>query len=81
MVGDGEKAGIYPFDGPVPHTMVRWKYIAPALDFIGPDLYFDNYEKFVNGIEIRTNHSSSLNRDATRRESGGCGLPTARIKR
>jgi len=44
VVGGGEKAGIYPSGGPCPHTMDVWKYNAPALDFIAPDLYFHNYE-------------------------------------
>lgn len=45
VVGGGGKPGIYPSGGPCPHTMDLWKYNAPALDFIGPDLYFHDYEQ------------------------------------
>ncbi|KAF1953706.1 glycoside hydrolase [Byssothecium circinans] len=44
VVGGGAKAGIYPSGGPCPHTMDLWKYNAPALDFIAPDLYYHDYE-------------------------------------
>ncbi|KAH7115077.1 glycoside hydrolase superfamily [Dendryphion nanum] len=44
VVGGGDKAGIYPSGGPCPHTMDIWKFNAPALDFIAPDLYFHDYE-------------------------------------
>jgi len=45
VVGGGHKAGIYPSGGAVPHTMDLWKFNAPALDFIAPDLYFHDYEQ------------------------------------
>lgn len=45
VVGGGATAGVYPSGGPVPHTMDVWKYNAPALDFISPDLYFHEYEE------------------------------------
>ncbi|RDW60104.1 hypothetical protein BP5796_11710 [Coleophoma crateriformis] len=44
VVGGGHKAGIYPSGGACPHTMDLWKYNAPALDFLSPDLYFHDYE-------------------------------------
>jgi beta-galactosidase GanA len=44
VAGGGVKAGAYPSGGPCPHTMDIWKYNAPALDFIGVDLYFHDYE-------------------------------------
>lgn len=44
-VGGGAKAGVYPSGGPVPHTMDIYKFNAPALDFISPDLYFHDYEQ------------------------------------
>jgi hypothetical protein len=44
VVGGGEKAGIYPSGGPCPHTMDVYKFNAPSLDFIAPDLYFHDYE-------------------------------------
>jgi hypothetical protein len=44
IVGGGDKAGIYPSGGPCPHTMDVYIHNAPSLDFIGPDLYFHDYE-------------------------------------
>ncbi|EAT91635.1 hypothetical protein HBI56_012800 [Parastagonospora nodorum] len=44
VVGGGAKAGIYPSGGPCPHTMDVYIHNAPSLDFIGPDLYFHDYE-------------------------------------
>jgi len=31
--------GRYPSGGPIPHTMDVWRAVAPALDFIAPDIY------------------------------------------
>lgn len=45
VVGGGTKAGIYPSGGPVPHTMDVYKFNAPSLDFISPDLYLNDYEQ------------------------------------
>lgn len=44
VVGGGDKAGVYPSGGPCPHTMDVYLHNAPSLDFIGPDLYFHDYE-------------------------------------
>jgi hypothetical protein len=44
VVGGGSDAGVYPSGGPCPHTMDIYKFNAPSLDFIGPDLYFHDYE-------------------------------------
>ncbi|KAF2621460.1 glycoside hydrolase family 35 protein [Macroventuria anomochaeta] len=45
VVGGGAKAGIYPSGGPCPHTTDVYKFNAPSLDFISPDLYFHDYEQ------------------------------------
>ncbi|KAH8896734.1 glycoside hydrolase [Thozetella sp. PMI_491] len=44
VVGGGAEAGVYPSGGPCPHVMDIWKFNAPALDFLAPDLYFHEYE-------------------------------------
>ena len=44
-VGGGSKAGVYPYGGPVPHTMDTYKFNTPSLDFLAPDLYFHDYEQ------------------------------------
>lgn len=43
IVGGGTKPGEYPSGGPCPHTLDLYKYFAPALDFISPDIYLQNY--------------------------------------
>jgi hypothetical protein len=45
LVGGGQTAGVYPSGGACPHTMDFYMHNAPSLDFIGPDLYFHDYEK------------------------------------
>jgi hypothetical protein len=44
IAGGGAKAGIYPSGGPLPHTLDIWKFNAPSLDFLAPDLYLNEYE-------------------------------------
>lgn len=44
-VGGGATAGVYPSGGAIGRTMDLWKFNAPALDFISPDLYFHDYEE------------------------------------
>ncbi|TPX07213.1 uncharacterized protein E0L32_010916 [Thyridium curvatum] len=44
VVGGGHKPGIYPSGGPCPHVLDIWRFNAPSLDFLAPDLYFHDYE-------------------------------------
>lgn len=44
VVGGGIRPGVYPSGGPCPHTIDLWKFNAPNLDFISPDLYMHDYE-------------------------------------
>ncbi|KAL2815207.1 glycoside hydrolase superfamily [Aspergillus cavernicola] len=44
VVGGGARPGIYPSGGPCPHVTDIWRFNAPALDFLAPDLYFHDYE-------------------------------------
>ncbi|EON98389.1 putative glycoside hydrolase protein [Phaeoacremonium minimum UCRPA7] len=44
VVGGGADPGIYPSGGPCPHVLDIWRFNAPALDFLSPDLYFHDYE-------------------------------------
>lgn len=39
----GEKAGKYPSGGPVSKMMEVWKYCAPAIDIIAPDIYVPDF--------------------------------------
>ncbi|KAG7416721.1 hypothetical protein Forpi1262_v016771 [Fusarium oxysporum f. sp. raphani] len=43
VAGGGTKPGVYPSGGPCPHTLDLWKHCAPALDFISPDVYLQDY--------------------------------------
>ncbi|KAL4969912.1 glycoside hydrolase superfamily [Aspergillus stella-maris] len=44
VVSGGARPGIYPSGGPCPHVSDIWRFNAPALDFLAPDLYFHDYE-------------------------------------
>jgi hypothetical protein len=44
VVGGGQVAGGYPSGGPCPHMLDIWRLNTPALDFLAPDLYIQNYE-------------------------------------
>ncbi|EWZ28878.1 glycoside hydrolase superfamily [Fusarium oxysporum Fo47] len=44
VAAGGSKPGEYPSGSPCPHTLDLWKYCAPALDFISPDVYLQDYE-------------------------------------
>ena len=39
----GQKAGMYPSGGPVSRMMEVWKYCAPAIDIIAPDIYIPDF--------------------------------------
>lgn len=41
----GEEAGQYPSGGPVAKVMEVYKYAAPAIDFIAPDIYVQNFHE------------------------------------
>lgn len=40
---EGEEAGTYPSGGPVAKMMEVWRYCAPSVDIIGPDIYVPNF--------------------------------------
>ena len=39
----GYKPGQYPSGGPLPHLFDVWKAAAPNIDFLSPDIYFNNF--------------------------------------
>ncbi|KAL2828578.1 glycoside hydrolase superfamily [Aspergillus pseudoustus] len=43
-VAGGLGPGQYPSGGPCPHVLDIWRFGAPSLDFIAPDLYLQDYE-------------------------------------
>ncbi|KAG8163079.1 hypothetical protein KVR01_007557 [Diaporthe batatas] len=45
VVGGGGMPGDYPSGGAVSNVMDVWMRFAPSLDFIGPDVYLNNYDR------------------------------------
>jgi beta-galactosidase GanA len=43
LIRPGYQPGQYPSAGPLPHLIDVWRAAAPALDFIAPDIYFQNF--------------------------------------
>jgi beta-galactosidase GanA len=43
----GRKPGEYPSAGPLPHLFDVWKAVAPTLDLIGMDIYFDSFQEWA----------------------------------
>jgi beta-galactosidase GanA len=39
--------GQYPSAGPLPHLMDVWRAGAPKIDFLTPDIYFQNFAEWV----------------------------------
>ncbi len=39
--------GEYPSAGPLPHLMDLWTAGAPSIDFLAPDIYFPDFEKWI----------------------------------
>ncbi len=63
----GQEAGMYPSGGPVSRVMEVWKYCAPAIDIIAPDIYVpyfldvcDQYVKMDNPLVVPDNVNSQL---------------------
>lgn len=47
--------GEYPSGGPLPHLIDVWKTAAPTIDFLSPDIYFPDYEKWVSKYSFENN--------------------------
>lgn len=45
VVAGGSGPGKYPSGGPCAHVIDVWRFGAPSLDFIAPDLYFHDYQQ------------------------------------
>lgn len=44
----GDEAGFYPSGGPVAKVMEIWKYAAPSIDVIAPDIYVQNFHEICD---------------------------------
>ncbi|MFJ9633933.1 DUF5597 domain-containing protein [Streptomyces sp. NPDC101175] len=40
----GQRPGVYPSGGPLPHVGTAWKLAAPSIAFLAPDIYFGDFE-------------------------------------
>jgi beta-galactosidase GanA len=43
----GHQPGQYPSGGPLPHLIDVWRAAAPSLDFLAPDIYFQNFAEWA----------------------------------
>jgi hypothetical protein len=51
----GERAGEYPSGGPHPYYLEVWRAAAPHIDFYSPDIYWPNFEYWVQRYEVPGN--------------------------
>jgi len=47
LIRPGHLPGQYPSAGPLPHLMDVWRAGAPKIDFLSPDIYFQNFAEWV----------------------------------
>ena len=50
-----ERSGEYPSGGPHPYYLDVYRITAPALDFFSPDIYWPNFEYWINRYAIKGN--------------------------
>jgi beta-galactosidase GanA len=46
LIRPGHEPGQYPSAGPLPHLMDVWRAAAPQIDFLSPDIYFQNFAEW-----------------------------------
>ena len=47
LIRPGHMPGQYPSAGPLPHLIDIWRAGAPKIDFLSPDIYFQNFAEWV----------------------------------
>jgi hypothetical protein len=50
-----ERSGEYPGGGPHPYYLEVWRAAAPSLDFYSPDIYWSNFEYWVQRYQVPGN--------------------------
>ncbi len=50
-----ERAGEYPSGGPHPYYLEVWRAAAPSIDFYSPDIYWPNFEYWIDRYEVPGN--------------------------
>jgi hypothetical protein len=68
LIRPNYEPGQYNSGGPLPHSMDLWKAAAPSLDFLSPDIYFD---EFVSWASAYTRPDNPLFIPEARGGSGG----------
>ncbi len=51
LIRPGHQPGQYPSAGPLPHLMDVWRAGAPQIDFLSPDIYFQNFAEWVRSYD------------------------------
>jgi len=46
LIRPGYQPGQYPSAGPLPHLLDVWRAAAPAIDFLAPDIYFNDFARW-----------------------------------
>ncbi len=47
LIRPGHQPGQYPSGGPLPHLVDVWRAAAPSIDFLAPDVYFQNFVEWA----------------------------------
>jgi hypothetical protein len=47
LIRPGHQPGQYPSGGPLPHLLDVWRAAAPSIDFLAPDIYFQNFSEWA----------------------------------
>ncbi|CAG7559013.1 unnamed protein product [Fusarium equiseti] len=55
IVAGGSGPGVYPSGGPCAHVSDIWRFYAPSLDFLAPDLYMQDYETICRDYTAKGN--------------------------
>jgi beta-galactosidase GanA len=51
LIRPGHQPGQYPSGGPLPHLADIWRAAAPSIDFLAPDIYFQNFVEWARRYE------------------------------
>lgn len=55
LIRPGYKPGQYPSAGPLPHLIDVWRAGAPVIDFLSPDIYFQNFAEWAARFNLPGN--------------------------
>ena len=47
LIRPGHQPGQYPSGGPLPHLIDVWRAAAPSIDFLAPDIYFQDFAEWA----------------------------------